>query len=140
MFEGGALREPGGRTGRQVVRHEGEYWTLEYAGETCRLRDTVGLRYLEHLLLRPHVPISAIEIEYRGERGDVGVEKILEVDAAGRERARINVTRALKAVLRRLATHHPPLERHLLATVQTGKFCRYTPDPRVGVRWSTAGA
>ena len=55
--------------------------------------------------------------------------------AAPAERARINVTKAVKTVLGRIATHDPALARHLRATVRTGAFCSYSPDPRVPVRW-----
>src|SRR5690606_34224680 len=46
------------------------------------------------------------------------------------ERARLNVTRTLGAVLRRIAREHPALGEHLAATVRTGTYCSYAPDPR----------
>jgi hypothetical protein len=51
------------------------------------------------------------------------------------ERARLNVTRALRAALGRLAARHPQLGRHLHRTVRTGTFCSYSPDPRVPIAW-----
>jgi len=48
--------------------------------------------------------------------------------AAPAERARVNVTRAIKAALEKLATYHPVLRHHLKATIYTGLFCSYTPD------------
>lgn len=51
------------------------------------------------------------------------------------ERARVNVTRAIKSALRKLEQHSPSLGRHLASTVRTGTFCSYTPDPRVAVQW-----
>jgi hypothetical protein len=33
-----------------LFRREGEFWTIAYAGSTCRLRDVKGLRYLAFLL------------------------------------------------------------------------------------------
>jgi hypothetical protein len=57
--------------------------------------------------------------------------------ATNAERARINVTRAIKAALVRIAEHSPSLGRHLGATVRTGTFCMYEPDPRVQVSWSS---
>ena len=51
------------------------------------------------------------------------------------ERARINVTRAIKAVLDRIAEHSPALGSHFEATLRTGTFCSYVPDPRSPLRW-----
>lgn len=57
--------------------------------------------------------------------------------ASDTERARINVTRAIKAVLERIAEHSPGLSKHFAATLRTGQFCAYTPDPRSPIRWET---
>lgn len=51
------------------------------------------------------------------------------------ERARISVTRAIRGALDRLAAESPELARHLEATVHTGTYCSYTPDPRVPITW-----
>lgn len=51
------------------------------------------------------------------------------------ERARLNVTRTVGVVLRKIAKEHPTLGEHLAATVRTGMYCSYTPDPRRPVRW-----
>jgi len=55
--------------------------------------------------------------------------------ASDSERARINVTRAIKAVLDRIAENSRPLAEHFEATLRTGTFCSYTPDPRASLRW-----
>jgi hypothetical protein len=47
------------------------------------------------------------------------------------------VTRSISAALKRIATHHPALGRHLAATVRTGTFCTYTPDPRASIEWKS---
>lgn len=57
--------------------------------------------------------------------------------AAAAERARVNVTRAIKAAVARLAEHSPGLGAHLEQTVRTGTFCSYTPDPRLPMSWHT---
>ena len=49
--------------------------------------------------------------------------------------ARLNMTRAIKAALANIATHHPALGQHLRATVRTGTYCSYTPDPRLPIDW-----
>jgi hypothetical protein len=45
------------------------------------------------------------------------------------------VTRALTTVLRKIASAHPVLGEHLAATIRTGTFVSYTPDPRSPMRW-----
>ncbi len=67
----------------------------------------------------------------------VGLRGRDRMTASNAERARVNVTRAIKATLERIAEHSPSLGRHLAATVRTGTFCSYQPDPRVPVTWSS---
>jgi tetratricopeptide (TPR) repeat protein len=79
----------------------------------------------------------------RSEREFIARELAAAVGLGGRdrlavsvsERARVNVTRAVKATLARIADHSPALARHLEATVRTGTYCSYQPDPRVPVAW-----
>jgi tetratricopeptide (TPR) repeat protein len=61
----GAARDPAGSVRAAVTstartsgsdgrfRCEGEYWLISFGGETCRLRDAKGLRYLRRLLAEP---------------------------------------------------------------------------------------
>ena len=51
------------------------------------------------------------------------------------ERARVSVTRAIRAAMGRIAEQSPSLDAHLEATIRTGTFCSYTPDPRVPITW-----
>jgi hypothetical protein len=53
------------------------------------------------------------------------------------ERARVNVTRAIRIVLRRIASQHPELGEHLRRTIRTGTYCLYAPDPRLPIEWET---
>jgi CheY-like chemotaxis protein len=55
--------------------------------------------------------------------------------ASSAERARVNVTRAIKAALQKLSTHHPALGRYLSSTINTGTFCSYTPELRLPSPW-----
>lgn len=118
------------REGRQLIRREGEYWTIIFAGEVCRLRDATGVRYLAYLLLRPHQRLPAIEIV-------AGQVVTGPIDDLARERARINVTRSIAAVLKRIDPHHATLVRHLRATLRMGRFCVYEPDPRILASWQS---
>lgn len=52
------LRQP---TEREL-RREGEYWSLELEGHVLRLRDSVGLRYVAQLLVRPGEDVHVIDL------------------------------------------------------------------------------
>jgi class 3 adenylate cyclase len=195
-----------------VFRCEGEYWTVSFAGSTCRLKEARGLHYLAHLLQHPYREIHVIPLiaasadlnegpaevyllqdfslpcdhteafsdagdildpqaraaykqrlsELREELAeaqtfhDLGQSEQLatEIDfltheltsalgLGGRarrvgspaERARVNVTRAIKLALRKITDHHPALGQHLATTIKTGVYCSYTPDTRLPVMW-----
>jgi hypothetical protein len=51
------------------------------------------------------------------------------------ERARVSVTRAIRAALRNISRNSAPLGRYLDATIKTGTFCSYVPDPFPLVNW-----
>jgi tetratricopeptide (TPR) repeat protein len=67
--------------------------------------------------------------------GAVGLGGRDRLAASAAERARINVTRAIKAALARIQAHSPALGRHLARTVRTGIYCSYAPDPRFPGAW-----
>jgi non-specific serine/threonine protein kinase len=48
----------------------------------------------------------------------------------------VNVSRTIGAVLKKIAAVSPGLGEHLGATVKTGYFCSYAPDPRTPVTWT----
>lgn len=55
--------------------------------------------------------------------------------ASDSERARISVTRVIKAALSRIGEHSPELKHHFASTVRTGTYCSYNPDARLPMRW-----
>jgi tetratricopeptide (TPR) repeat protein len=55
--------------------------------------------------------------------------------ASHAERARLNVTRAIRAAMANLSRANPSLGRHLAVTIRTGRYCSYTPDPRAPLTW-----
>jgi hypothetical protein len=61
----------------------------------------------------------------------------IEQEARARpgERARVNVTRAIRAALRRIEAHEPELGHVLQRTIRTGASCVYRPDPDVPLDW-----
>jgi hypothetical protein len=56
----------------------------------------------------------------------------------GAERARVNVTRAIRAALRRIAAHDPELGHLLQRTIRTGTSCTYLPDPDIPLVWEVS--
>lgn len=178
---------------------EGEYWSIRYAGQMLRLRDSKGLRIVACLLAEPGRPFPALDLERLGQAGDAATVHALasqdagelldeqarsayrarlaelrdEVDEAtssgdavrfgtlndemhfitrelarglglgGRsrrggsiaERARLNVTRATRASIQRIAAVDPRLAAHLNVALHTGAVCLYAPDPRSSIAW-----
>ena len=51
------------------------------------------------------------------------------------ERARLNVTRAIKAALEKIAEQQASMGELLDRSIKTGSFCSYVPDPRIQVTW-----
>ncbi len=81
---------------------------------------------------RARQEIEAISDELTRATGLGGRERALGSDA---ERARVNVTRVIKAVVRRIDGYCPELRHHFASTLRTGIYCSYNPDPRLPTSW-----
>jgi len=66
----------------------------------------------------------------------VGLGRRDRKTASNAERARVAVTKAVRATLRRIGEMHEPLGAELAATIRTGTFCSYEPDRRRPVSWT----
>jgi tetratricopeptide (TPR) repeat protein len=55
------------------------------------------------------------------------------------ERARVNVTRAIRTALKRISDHDTVLGRGLGSSIRTGTFCAYEPVPGDEPTWDLAG-
>jgi hypothetical protein len=55
--------------------------------------------------------------------------------ASDSERARLNVTRAIKSAVRRISEENRDLATFLTRSIKTGTFCVYQPDPRETQFW-----
>jgi AAA ATPase-like protein len=119
--------------GDSVFRRTGTDWTIVFQGECVRLRDSQGLRYLAMLLRHPWERIQVQALHATA--GPPAAGSTRPRMPVSPERARLAVTKAIKAALAKLAVAHPSLARHLGATVRRGIFCSYTPDPRRPVAW-----
>jgi len=96
------------------------------------------------------------ELEDRRERGDkkgvasaeaeldfllrevaraVGLGGRIRRAGAAAERARLNVTRAIKSALQKISEHHPQLGNLLDRSIKTGTFSCYLPNPQNLIAW-----
>jgi tetratricopeptide (TPR) repeat protein len=80
-------------------------------------------------------PERAVRAREQFEKLAADVERAENSARAAGERARINVTRAIKAVVGRIAEHEPQLAHLLRRTVRTGTSCVYEPDPGAPLLW-----
>ena len=60
--------------------------------------------------------------------------------ASNAERARVAVTKAVRATLKRIGEMDPEVGAELATTIRTGTFCCYEPDRRRPVTWQVDGA
>jgi len=51
------------------------------------------------------------------------------------ERARVSVTKAIRAAIERIRREEPVLGHHLATCIRTGIFCSYTPPPGAPIDW-----
>ncbi len=68
--------------------------------------------------------------------GAIGLSGRQRRTGSSSERARLVVTKAIKASLARIDHAHPALGRLLANSIRTGTFCSYRPDPGTLVVWT----
>jgi hypothetical protein len=114
------------------MRRVGDVWTIDDGRTTLHLNDGRGVRLLALLLERPGAQVHSLELV-------AIVDGTAPPDGGhgpGAERARVNVTRAIRSTLRRIAGYDARLGRELESCVRTGTCCAYEPDPRRPLRWT----
>ena len=84
-------------------------------------------------LARVDAEIDAITDQLASAVGRGGRDRTASPEA---ERARINVSRSLKTAIRQIAKRCPAAGRHLTASIRTGWFCSYAPDPSERISWA----
>lgn len=95
----------------------GDRWHIAFRDDGFSLPDSKGLRCLHHLLGRAGEDVSAASL----------VADVLGEEVVSPERARVNVTRQIRAAIGRIADHDSELAQHLTTAVNTGHACRYEP-------------
>jgi hypothetical protein len=117
-----------GKSGGNVFRREGEYWSITHDGATIRMRDTKGMHTLARLLSRPGEILSSAEL--------VATESGKSEGHYDPEKARVTVTKRIRSTVARIRRHHPSLGHHLSTCIKTGASCSYSPNPADIVRWA----
>lgn len=107
----------------------------EYRGRLDELREDIAEAESWHDPERAARAREELEFLTQQLSGAVGLGGRDRKAAAASERARLSVTRAVRAAMDRLRALDPALGAHLDATIRTGTYCAYVPDPRVPVRW-----
>ena len=101
------IRRPGVDTADQNVFHrEGEYWSVVFQGQTIRLRDLKGLRYLARLLASPGRDFHVLEMVADATGGAVEIDGTVEAGltvSLGLDAGPLLDAQAKKAYRRRLA-------------------------------------
>jgi hypothetical protein len=83
---------------------------------------------------KAHRERQALISELRRATGLAGRPRRATADA---ERARVNVTRTLRATIDRITMAAPIAGAHLTSSIRTGTACRYQPGPGGPARWHT---
>jgi len=83
---------------------------------------------------RAHAERQALIGELRRATGLAGRPRRVSADA---ERARVNVTRTLRAAIDAITAAAPLAGAHLQFAIRTGTACRYQPTPGGPARWHT---
>jgi tetratricopeptide (TPR) repeat protein len=125
-----------------VFRSEGDYWLIAMGGVELRLRSTKGLLYLAHLIARPGQSIAVAEMARIGATV-IGQRVRRRADDDGgygqqAGHARVMVTKAIKAAIRKIRDLDISLGHHLATSIHTGYSCVYEPDPIHPVRWQVS--
>jgi hypothetical protein len=85
---------------------------------------------------RARAELAFVARELAGAVGLGGRDRKTGSDA---ERARVNVTRAIRTAVRRISEHDPQLGRRLGTEIKTGTFCVYEPAPGDEPAWDLNG-
>ena len=104
----------------RLIELDGEVDRADRAGDPARAE-------------RAEIERQAILDELRRTMGLGGRPRVTSPEA---ERARVNVTRTLRATLDQIAQRAPKVGAHLQASIRTGRTCRYQPVAGGPARWT----
>jgi hypothetical protein len=125
-----------------TLRRIGDVWMIDDGSGPLHISDGRGVRLLALLLAQPGRGlhslelVAAVDAELRAPGRPSGRDPRSQAHA---ERARVNVTRAIRSAIKRITGYDPELGGELEAAVRTGASCVYEPDPRRPRRWRIEG-
>ena len=121
--DAGPLLDPAARNAyrRRIRELDGKLAAADRGGDSAAAEEA-------------HQERQALIGELRRATGLGGRPRRATADA---ERARVNVTRTLRATIDRITLAAPVAGAHLNASVRTGTLCRYQPAPGGPARWHT---
>jgi hypothetical protein len=120
-----------------TLRRIGDVWMIDDGSGPLHISDGRGVRLLALLLGRPGGELHSLDLAAAvdarcGTRSRAGGPAASGPQA---ERARVNVTRAIRSAIKRISDYDPVLGAELEAAVRTGACCVYEPDPDRPRRW-----
>jgi len=115
----------------EKAKHDFKRRLHELGGELEELKERGDYRRAAEV----EAEIDAIADEIRRAQGKGGRDRRMGSVA---ERARLNVTRAIRAAVQKISEFNGPLGELLNKSVRTGLYCSYAPNPRVPVTWQFA--
>lgn len=121
-----AAREAG-RPRAAVLERTGEVWRVGREPATTLVRHSRGMELLARLLCAPGVEFPAVEL--------AGAAEPTAADRAMAERARLNVTRALRSAVAKITAHDEALGRELGRSIRTGAVACYDPAGPAPTQW-----
>ncbi|MEW6262170.1 MAG: hypothetical protein AB1641_03750 [Thermodesulfobacteriota bacterium] len=128
----------------------GETWLIKFQGDHLfQMKNHKGLGFVARLLQKPNKPFHVLRDFYpeklpgKDEREElynrmsddrlVQEERLSKIGAfrESKEKARTNLTKQIKAAIKKLKPFNPTLFKHLDAYVKTGTEMSYRPNPPV---------
>jgi GNAT superfamily N-acetyltransferase len=140
----GGLRVASGYQGTVESRHVAGGGPLEYFDAQARREYAQRLRDLHAASEEAAAMNDRERVSRIGEEMDFLTDELHRGLGLGRrartagspiERARVSVTRAIRAALHAIADQAPALGAYLTKTIKTGTFCSYSPDRHDAVTW-----
>ena len=113
-----ALDQPDQPTSILTLNREDDFWLISYGDALARVPDSLGLHYLDLLVRHPGRDLAAPDL----------VRQL----GSDSERARLNVTPAIRSAIARIRDRAPAAADYLDQAVRTGTRCSYSPPDRAG--------
>jgi hypothetical protein len=109
--------------------------TQSYRDRAAELRESIAQAEQMNDVGRAESAREELERLEQELRRAIGLGGRVRRAGATYERARISVTKAIRAALKKISEQDAELGAHLERSVKTGQLCVFSPDPTADVRW-----